>query len=346
MKNQKILFAITLSIFALALQSFSIIIRDDISDSKYIDLGKKYSDIICHFPMGEGTLIDSSWVITAGHIGKDLKQDLQNGNSVTAKINGTNYQIEEVFVHPDFQPIINDVALVKLKLKVGNSRYAKLSSDKNEIGKIITIIGMGDAGTGLTGPQKQDKITRGATNKVDGDDSHWIWFKFDSPNSVNTTELEGISGPGDSGGPALIEKDNILFIVGISSNQETEGTKKGTYGVMEYYTRVSSYHDWLTKTMKQYTVSKKDTIKKKVDEKFKEYAGVYGFRKIILSDGNLFFQRENEPLISMKEIGKDSFLWDDNSTKIQFLRNISNAIIGFEIQRKNGEVVKVSKSAM
>jgi len=43
----------------------------------------------------------------------------------------------------------------------------------------------------------------------------------------------------------------------------------------------------------------------------------------------------------MKETGKDVFLWDDESTNIEFKRKTSNAIIGFEIQRKNGEVVKV-----
>jgi hypothetical protein len=42
---------------------------------------------------------------------------------------------------------------VKLKLKVASSRYVKLNADTTEIGKIITIIGMGDVGTGLTVPK-------------------------------------------------------------------------------------------------------------------------------------------------------------------------------------------------
>ena len=345
MKTQKTIFIITCSVLFLVLQSFIIIIRDDVIDSKYIALGKKYSDILCHFPMGEGTLIDSSWVITAGHVGKDLKKDLQNGYSPTAKINDTEYQIESIFINPDFGTVINDLALVKLKAKVANRRYVKLYKDTNEIEKIIIIIGMGDVGTGLTGPLKWDKITRGATNKIEGADGNWIWFMFDAPSSTSVTDMEGISGPGDSGGPALIEKDNNLYLVGISYNQKDNGNKKGTYGVMEYYTRISSYNAWLTETMKQNIVSKNDTIKKKVNEKLNEYVGNYGFRKIILNDGNYFFQRENEPLVPMKEIGKDLFLWDDESTKIQFTRNKSNAIIGFEIQRKNGEVVKVIKDS-
>ena len=346
MKKNNILFAIILSILVLNLQSF-IIIRDDVNDSKYIELGKKYSDIICHFPMGEGTLIDSSWIITAGHVGKDLKRDLLTNHSVSAKINGIEYQIEKVFVNPDFQPIINDLALVKLKSKVISSRYARLNDNKDELGKIITIVGMGNTGTGLTGPGKWDKITRGATNKIDGADRNWLWFRFDDPGSANVTDMEGISGPGDSGGPALLVKGNALYIVGISSNQKAEGHKKGTYGVIEYYSRISSYYNWLIKTMRQIPVSEETIAKNKSgnnqDEKLKQYIGSYGFRKILLNDGELFFQRDNEPLISMKEIGKDQFIWDDNATKIQFLRNKSNAIAGFEIRRKNGEVVNVSK---
>ena len=348
MKTQKALFVTLIFTLLLTTHSLCIITRDDVNDSKYINLGKKHSDIICHFSMGEGTIIDSSWVITAGHVGKDLKRDLQNGNHITAKINGKVYEIEDVFVNPDFQPIVNDLALVKLKSKVKSNRFVKLYSDTSEIGKMITIIGMGDVGTGLTGPQKCDKITRGATNKIDGANKNWIWFKFDDPNSTNVTDMEGISGPGDSGGPALVEKDNSLYNVGISSNQQGKGLQKGTYGVMEYYTRVSSYYNWLINTMKQAPVSKNIIVKSDImgdnqDVKLKQYEGSYGFRKIILENNNLFFQRDKEPLISMKEIGKDLFLWDDESTKIQFERNKSNAIVGFEIQRKNGEIVKVNK---
>lgn len=293
--------------------------------------------------MGEGTLIDTSWVITAGHVGKDLKRDLQNGITTTVKINGTEFELENVFIYPDFQPIVNDLALVKLKSKVACNRYVKLNADTTEIGKMINIIGMGDVGTGLTGPQKMDKITRGATNTIEGTDKNWIWFKFDAPNTNKVTEMEGISGPGDSGGPALVEKDNALYIVGISSNQKSKGLKKGTYGVMEYYTRVSSYYDWLVTTMKELPDSKNTIEKRNTNEKLKQFTGNYGFRKIIQKENILFFQRDNEPLIPMKEIGTDLFLWDDERTKIEFKRNKSNAIVGFEIQRKNGEVVKVNK---
>jgi hypothetical protein len=336
-----------LSFSSILYQSFAIITRDDVSDSKFIELGKKYSDILCHFPMGEGTLIDSFWVITAGHIGKDLKRDLQNGLSPGVKINGKDYPIENIFVHPDFQPIVNDIALVKLKEKVTNSRYVKLYADQDEIGKNIIVAGMGDTGNGLTGPAKMDKIVRAATNKIDSVDENWIAFHFDSPGSKNATDLEGISGPGDSGGPALIEKKNILCIIGISSNQKDEGNKKGCYGVMEYYTRISTYTKWIISTLihnkdKSQAISSISPLN--LNDKLLEYSGNYGIRKIVFNNNNLFFQRESEPLIQMKQIEKDLFIWDDDATKLQFFRDKSNSIVGFEIRRKNGEIVKVDKT--
>lgn len=347
MKKQTLAFTTVLFILFTTLQSF-IITRDDVSDSKFIALGEKYSDIICHFPMGEGTLIDSCWVITAGHVAKDLQRDLKNGMQTKVKINGKEYDIENIFVNPDFQPVINDIALIKLRSKVISKRYVSLYNETNEIDKLITVIGMGDVGTGKTGPQKWDKITRAATNKIDGTDQNWIWFRFDEPGAANVTDMEGISGPGDSGGPALIEKDSKLYIVGISSNQKTGDHKKGTYGVTEYYTRVSTYYNWLLATMKtppvyNLVVEKSIPDETAPDEKLRSYAGSYGFRKIIVKGKEIYFQRENEPLILMKEIGKDLFLWDDNSTKIQFIRDNKSIINGFEIHRKNGEIIKVVK---
>ena len=240
-----------LLITALISSSGFIVIRDDVEDEAYLRSGEKYSDIICHFPMGEGTLIDSCWVLTAGHVGKDLQKDLSNGLLATAIIDGKEYEIEKVIVHPEFEPIVNDVSLVKLKSNTHGRRFVRINSEKDENGREIILVGRGDVGTGITGPQQWDKKTRAGTNRIDGADEKWLWFRFDEPGSKNVTSLECISGPGDSGGPALVEKDGILYLLGISSNQRNNGLERGTYGVMEYYTRVSSYQEWLIETMHQ-----------------------------------------------------------------------------------------------
>lgn len=233
----------------------SLIIRHDVADEKYIQLAKQYPQI-CHLPMGEAALIDSCWALTAGHVGNDLIKDMNNGFSPTITSNGIKYPVDKVLVHPGFKSmeygLRNDIALIKIKGAVKNIAPAKIYDKQDETGQQITIVGMGDMGTGLTGPQKWDKITRAATNKIDGADNQWLYFVFDSNESANTTEMEGISGPGDSGGPAFIDKDGIRYIVGISSHQKGQDKfGKGLYGVTEYYTRVSAHSKWINGTIEQ-----------------------------------------------------------------------------------------------
>ncbi len=148
-------------------------------------------------------------------------------------------------VHPDFEGYENDIALIQLDRPVKAIEPIPLFSDTTEIGNQIKIVGRGWSGTGLTGPNRDDKKFRIATNKIDSVSYHWIKFRFDEPDNPNTTELEGISGPGDSGGPAFIELDGQKYIAGISSNQLNEqiGVEEGHYGVIEYDT-YGNKDDW------------------------------------------------------------------------------------------------------
>jgi hypothetical protein len=225
----------------------SLIVRDDVADERFIELAKKYPQL-CHLPMGEATLIDSSWALTAGHVGSDLQRDIQNHFSPTIRCGDKEYAIEKIVLHPSFENgpegITNDIALIKIKGAVQGISPAKIYSAKDEKDMNIILAGMGDIGNGLTGPQKWDKITRAATNRIDQTEDLWISFDFDAPGSADVTAMEGISGPGDSGGPAFYEKNKDLYIVGVSSHQKSKNGK-GKYGAVEYYSRVSSYADWI-----------------------------------------------------------------------------------------------------
>ena len=243
----------TLVLTILAFTTQSLIVRHDIPDEQFIELAKQYNQI-CHFPMGEGTLIGASWILTAAHVAEALKRDRENGIDASVICNGQEYTIEKIIIHPSYKftqfEIQHDIALIKLSNRVDEVLPIKIYKNEDELGKKITIVGAGDMGNGLTGPQKWDKITRAATNKIDFVDTQWIAFTFDAPDSKEVTEFEGVSGPGDSGGPAIVKIEGDHYIVGVSSNQRNSETSgPGRYGVKEYYARVSSYAEWVEKVM-------------------------------------------------------------------------------------------------
>ena len=97
----------------------------------------------------------------------------------------------------------------------------------------------------------KDRKFRGAQNKIENvDQNHNLIIRFDHPASGLALPLEGISGPGDSGGPALMETDSGLYIVGVSSFQDFEEDKvEGMYDALEFYPRVSHYYTWITKNI-------------------------------------------------------------------------------------------------
>lgn len=250
MQTKKVILII--SILTIPFTLMSLIIRHDVPDQGYIELGKEYPQI-CHLSGGESTLIKENWLLTAAHVAIFLHEELKNGETPQVRIDNKKLDVVKVVVHPDYHfsrtSIENDIALIQIKGNITHIPFPKLYDKQDEAGKQITIVGSGDFGTGLSGPVKADKITRAATNKIDKVYNQWIAFNFDKPYSQNATKLEGISGPGDSGGPAFIDIDNIRYIVGVSSHQMNNG-KKGVYGVTEYYARVSFYKKWIENQIK------------------------------------------------------------------------------------------------
>lgn len=238
--------------FSIPFTVLGLIIRHDVPDQHYIELGKNYPQI-CHLSDGEATLIGENWFLTAAHVAIFLYEALEKGVTPQVTFDNKKLDVVEVIIHPNFYlgrtSIENDLALIKTKGNLTHIPFAKLYDKPDEMGKQITIVGRGDFGTGLSGAVKADKITRAATNKIDKVYDQWITFNFDPPHSQNATQLEGVSGPGDSGGPAFIDIDHIRYIVGVSSNQMNNG-KEGVYGVTEYYARVSYYKKWIENQMK------------------------------------------------------------------------------------------------
>jgi secreted trypsin-like serine protease len=254
----------------------AIIMRHDVEDARYRELGEQHRDVLVHMALrarddgapllynGMGTLVADAWVVTAAHVAAHMQANPPaNGAPHYVFLRGRGYAVAEIIVHPGYndQTIANDIALVRLARPVQGVRPACLYERDDEVGKIVHMAGAGYTGNGQQGPgEGSDGALRGATIMVGGQEGDVITWRFRAPGENGVTPLEGISGPGDSGGPALIETGSGFCIAGVSSAQRStvevdengqEQANEGRYGVVEVYTRISRYVPWLRATMAQ-----------------------------------------------------------------------------------------------
>jgi len=224
----------------------AIIRRHDREDNHYLELAAKYP-AVTRLGGGTATLVDPRWLLTAGHVAANLSPF-----DKAVRFNGRAYAIESVVIHPK-SGVRNrlkrvDHALIKLAEPVQGVAPVSIYDKDDEKGQTVVFVGPGMYGDGLSGPQGDDGKMRAATNTVADVLENYITFKFDAP--PDGTELEGISGPGDSGGPALIEADGMTFIIGVSSaNDDAGAAGPCRYHSTEYYARVSTALEWIRTTM-------------------------------------------------------------------------------------------------
>ncbi|WP_299335948.1 trypsin-like serine protease [uncultured Psychroserpens sp.] len=239
----------------------SMITRHDKEDAEFIELAKRFEKYICHLnlPDCEGTIIADEWAITAAHCAVGIAEKFEAGLKHFVIINDTEIEVDKVIMYKEWENTeeytsmepLNDIALVHLKTKPIGALQAKLYMKNDEVDKLIYMVGRGDKGDGLIGINGNDGKQRGATNRIEKATERWLRWTFDHPDTKTKylTEHEGISGPGDSGGPAFIVKDDIVYLAGISSWQDTKDGPEGLYGVVENYTRVSQFIKWINDEM-------------------------------------------------------------------------------------------------
>lgn len=240
------------------------ITRHDKAEAEFFKIAERFEKYMCHLnlPDCEGTIIADQWAITAAHCAVGIAQKFNEGRKHYVIVNGAEIEVDRVIMPQEWGEqqlentinnigLASDLALVHLKTKPIGALQAKLYTDEDEVDKLIYMVGRGAQGDGLKGIVGYDLKQRGATNRIETATEKWLTWTFDHPDTKTKylTEYEGISGPGDSGGPAFIVKDDIVYIAGISSFQDTMDGPEGLYGVVENYTRVSKFIEWINEEM-------------------------------------------------------------------------------------------------
>jgi hypothetical protein len=241
MTPRGILLSFALAVMCLQAASLhAVVIRHDKSHADALALGGRFAAAGRVVPDGGCTLIAPSWAVTAAHVAARLRP----GSLV--EFEGTPYAVKRVIGHPDASgpagaPLEVDLALIEFTTPVKGVKPVPLYKERDELGSLAFVVGYGDYGVAGASFQRTDGQRRAVTNEINDVGPRRVFMTFDAPPSGST--LEGVGAPGDSGGPALIEANGQLLLVGVSS--ASMNGKPGTYGVVDVYTRISSYVDWI-----------------------------------------------------------------------------------------------------
>ena len=230
--------------------------RHDRDDARYLEAGERWGGSVCAVGGAVGTLVGERWVLTAGHVAANISPF-----SRSVRCGGRRFPIAEVHTFPGWGVMrgsggdavdleVPDLALVRLAAPVTGIAPVRLHRAGGEAGRAIVVVGTGLSGTGETGPETEDGRMRAATNVVDSVFGQYFTFTFSPPDDPSATDLEGIGGPGDSGGPALVTHDGEVYVLGVSSlNSRGDAAGPARYRTTELYARVSSSAEWIDRVM-------------------------------------------------------------------------------------------------
>ena len=240
--------------------SSAIIIRHDVGPARYEVRESSYPSVFFLEQQGNrkvcaATVIHQQWALTAAHCVEQtrLGNTLANGRDFAVLVGAQDREIDTVIIHPEFD-LENaadvDLALLRFKQTSTTPRAMPLHVQELELDSIVTLLGWGYFGLGTTGRQYNDGSLRLARNRITDVDRRFK-IRFDDPRdrASQALPLEGVPSLGDSGGPALLENEDGLFLIGITVGEVTVNgfseETQGEYGAIAIYEIVALQLDWI-----------------------------------------------------------------------------------------------------
>lgn len=216
--------------------------RDDVPDSAYrnlgnrnvfksvgrveIDYGQGYEAI------GTATLYGRDRLVSAAHVFDDSALSGAVGvriNFGRGRISNIDFTTPGVVnINPGYNSnnLRNDVSVVFLPQPFSLAPGRLYHGRRIKLGSTITFVGYGDTGTGLTGSRFYSIDKRGGQNALDrylhGSQDFEVDFdrpgtsRYNSLGSSKALALEGLIGPGDSGGSVWVRKGGHWKVIGIN----------------------------------------------------------------------------------------------------------------------------------
>lgn len=229
-----------LALFAFGADAAAVVGRPDRDDASRLARGTRYPAVGRVLPDGGCTLVAPRWALTAAHVAAALRPGAK------VDFDGRVAIVSRIVLHPEGasppgRPPEVDLALLQFEAPLEGVEPIPLYRGKDELGKTLVLVGHGDFGVAGAPFVRTDGRRRAVENTVDDAGPKRLFLRFDAaPAGVPD---EGVGAPGDSGGPAILEVEGKPFLAGVSS-ASMDG-KPGQYGVVDVYTRVGSYLDWM-----------------------------------------------------------------------------------------------------